>query len=338
MRSEASSDVFKVWLYAAASVLLGTWFSPLLYNAGKALAEVSSAKQTNGALEWLAGLCRAADFTDFFVSSLTISALLLFLPLIHWLRGGRSADREKVWALRLPEGARSMTGGQPLLKNRAGLRQMITGFLLVTVLFLLIAGMLILAGILEWKAPEGNLAKIAARGFAMALGLALFQEILFRGIAMGIFLRAMRPAAALGLSTVLFALVHFLSPPPAVHVLDPDAAGVGFELLKKIATQFSDISVVLGIFTPLLALGGILAYARWRTASLCLPIGIHCGWIFVNAILGSITVAASRPHSVMWVLAGTSLRQGLVRLVGILLAGVLTNYLTNTDDATDTPP
>jgi hypothetical protein len=38
MRDEALSDVLKVWLYAAAVVLLGAWMSPLLYNAGKALA------------------------------------------------------------------------------------------------------------------------------------------------------------------------------------------------------------------------------------------------------------------------------------------------------------
>ena len=57
MRNEAHGDVLKVWLYAAASVWLGAWISPLLYNAGKALAEVSQGKTTNGPLEWLAAVC-----------------------------------------------------------------------------------------------------------------------------------------------------------------------------------------------------------------------------------------------------------------------------------------
>src|SRR5512137_2881398 len=57
MRNESLGDVLKVWLYAAASVLLGAWISPVLYNAGKALAEVSVCKVTNGPLEWLAKLC-----------------------------------------------------------------------------------------------------------------------------------------------------------------------------------------------------------------------------------------------------------------------------------------
>lgn len=322
MRNEALSDVLKVWLYAAASVLLGAWISPLLYNMGKGLAEVSLAKQTNGPLEWLAGVCRAADFPAFFVAGLLVSGGILFLPFTRWLRGGRQPGA---------------SGGQRLRKNPRGPRQAVTGFAGVAVLFLLLAGILIFGGLFAWKSPGEAVAKIALRGFAAALGLALLQEILFRGIATGIFLRAMRPAAALGLAAVLFALVHFLNPPPGLDVPDPDAAGTGFELLRKIAAQFSDPRVVLGTFTPLLALGGVLAYARWRTASLWLPAGLHAGWIFVNGILGSVTVAASRPDSLVWLLSGPSLKQGLLPLAGIVLAGVLTARLTASADAADTP-
>jgi membrane protease YdiL (CAAX protease family) len=331
MRGETHSDVLKVWLYAAASVLLGAWLAPLIYNAGKALAEVSSAKQTNGLLEWLAGICRAADFPGFFQTSLLIAAAILFLPFIGWLRGGRNPDTGVRTTLRLPE---APAAGQRLLPNPHGLRQGASGFLLVTCLFLLMAGVLIFADVLLWKSPEASLTKIVLRGSAVALGLAVFQEIIFRGVAMGIFLRAMRPAAALGMSAVLFALVHFLNPPPGLNVVDPDASGVGFELLRKIAGQFSDPRIVLGTFTPLLALGFVLAYARWRTASLWLPIGLHAGWIFVNGLLGTVTLAATRADSVLWVISGASLRQGLIPLAGIVLAGVLANYLTTSGDVT----
>ncbi len=78
MGIKASGDVLKLWLYAAASVLLGAWFAPLLYNAGKALAEVSSVKATNGPLQWLAGICRAAEFPAFFEASLLVAAAILF--------------------------------------------------------------------------------------------------------------------------------------------------------------------------------------------------------------------------------------------------------------------
>jgi membrane protease YdiL (CAAX protease family) len=315
MRSEASSQVFKVWLYAAGSVLLGAWTAPLLYNAGKALAEICATKQTNGPLEWLAGICQRTDFPGFFAASLVVCAVVLFLPFMQWLHGGRAAALANPWSFRLPENTKARTAGQQLVKNPRGLRQSVTGFLLVTALFLMIAGV----GIFEWKFPAESVVKFVLRAFATALGLAILQEILFRGIAMGIFLRAMRPAAALGMSAVLFALVHFLNPPPGLNVADPDAAGTGFELLRKIAGQFSEPRIVLGTVTPLLALGGVLAYARWRTASLCLPIGLHAGWIFTNIILG-----------------GATLAQGLVPLAGILTAGALANYLITPADDTDT--
>ncbi len=328
MRNEASCDVLKVWLYAAASVVLGAWFSPFLYNAGKALAEISSAKQTNGLLEWLAGICLTAEFSGFFETSVLLAAGILFLPMIGWLRSGRAAGKGGSWKVRLPDGARGPEAGQRLQRNPDGFRQAGTGFLLVTLLFLLIAGVLVLAGVLEWKNPGAPLVKTLLGGAIVAVALAVLQEILFRGIALGIFLRAMRPATALGLSAVLFALVHFLNSPPGLNVVDPDAAGVGFEMLGKIAAQFSEPRGVFGIFSPLLALGFVLAYARWRTASLFLPIGLHTGWIFVHGLLGSVTLAPSSADSFMWVISGLALNQGLVPLAGIVIAGVLANYLT----------
>lgn len=331
MHDETSSDVLKVWLYTVAAVLLGAWLSPFLYNAGKALAEISSAKQTNGLLEWLGGMCRTAEFPKFFEVGLVVAAGLLFLPMISWLRGGRTTESGPAWR---PRG-RSPATGQRLSPNPRGFRQGVIGFLLVTLLFLLFAAALVFAGVLDWKNPGIPLAKLVLRGGIIALVLAVFQEILFRGIAMGIFLRAMRPATALGMSAVLFAIVHFLNPPPGLNVVDPDAAGVGFELLRKIAAQLSEPRAIFGVFSPLLALGFVLAYARWRTASLYLPIGLHAGWIFVNGLLGSVTFATGSTDAGMWMIFGMSLNQGLVPLAGIVVAGVLADYLTTDPHVTD---
>jgi membrane protease YdiL (CAAX protease family) len=267
---------------------------------------------------------------------LVLAAAILFLPAIGLLGGGRMEARAITGDLRLPRGARAREAGQRLLPNPRGLRQGVVGFLLVTLLFLVIAGVLVLAGVLDWKNPGHEpWGLLLLRGLLLACALAVVQEFLFRGIALGIFLRAMRPAAALGLSAVLFALVHFLNPPPGLTVADPEAARVGFELLGKILARFSEPRGVFGIFSPLLALGFVLAYARWRTASLFLPVGLHTGWIFVNGLLGKVTQAEASPDSFMWVISGMGLHQGLVPLAGIVVAGVLANFLTTDPDAAD---
>ncbi len=337
MRGSAPGDVLKVWFYAAASVLLGTWISPLFYNAGKALAEVSATKQTNGPLEWLAGHCRSADFPQFLETAVLVCAIGLFLPFIEWLRGGRAAPGERAGSLRLPDGARIVEGGQRLAKNPFGIQQAVAGFLGVAILLSLCGAALTFAGIFGWKSPGESVFRILFRVLSISLALAVVQEVLFRGIAMGIFLRAMRPSAALGMSAALFALAHLFHPTPGLDVIDPEAPGVGFALLGKIAGRFSDPRFIIGTFAPLLALGGVLAYARWKTASLWLPIGLHAGWIFANALLASVTVAPGHHDSMLWLLAGSSLHQGLVALVGIVIAGGLVIHLTSPGDVPDSP-
>lgn len=321
----------KTWLYAAVSVLLGSWAAPLLYNAGKALAEVSQSKDTNGPIEWLARICERADFPKFFVASLLIAAGILFLPFTDWLRSGHAGDLRKSWSQRsLREGADNR-----LIKKSRQCFQGVCGFLIVTLLFLLFASLLIWSGVLEWKNPGGSISSFVRRGFTTALGLAVLQEILFRGIAMGIFLRAMRPMAAIAMTGVLFSLVHFLNPSPGVNVVDPDASGVGFELLRGIGASFFQPHVFFGVFIPLLALGGVLAYARWSTGSPGLSIGLHTGWIFIHSLIGDFTVARENPA--FWGLSDTSLGQGIIPLAGILFIGFLIHMFTTTRDVTDAP-
>lgn len=319
MRKAALADVLKVWLYAAGSVLLGTWFSPLLYNAGRALADVSEAKQTNLSLAWLAGLCRGADFPAFFAASLLMTALFFFHPLMRWL-GGR-------WSM-------EQFGVQ---KNPRWWRQAALGFAAWVLLFLVMAQALILTRQWLWIPPGAAAGSILMWGFFSALASAMAQEWAFRGIALGVFLRALRPEAAIGLSAALFALVHFLAPPLGMGVVDADAdaAGVGWELLRKVAAQLGDVRFLVGSFAPLLALGVVLAYARWRTASLGLSIGLHAGWIFVHGIVGSMTLVAIHPHWIGGLFVGSSLKQGLIPLAAILIGGIWITRRSITDNVSE---
>ena len=330
MRNEARSDVWKLWLYAAASVALGAWISPLLYNAGKALAEVSASKTTNGPLEWLAGVCRGAGFPSFYQAGLLIAAVVLFFPWMEWIQARRGVTVESgngPWLLRLPTGARMPQHGQPLRENLRGLWHGCAGFLLVSGLLLPMGVALVPAGIFTLRYPAEGLGVCSLKTLLAVVVPAVVMEVAFRGVAMGIFLRAMKPATALGMSAAFFAVSLSVIPPLGVNVPDPEAAGTGFELLGLVALRLADWQGICGNFLPLLALGGVLAYARWRTASLWLPIGLHTGWLFAKGMLG----ALSGPDETLR--PNILIQQGLLPLVAIIIAGVLAHYLTT--DPTD---
>jgi len=329
MRSVALGDVLKVWLYAMASILLGAWLAPILYNMGKALAEVSSVKQINGPIEWIADHARSADFPQFFVGSMGLAAVLLALPFAGWVRAERSgSSSNRPWQIRIPAASSGELRGQPLAKNPHALRHVFLGLCVGAGLFAVICGLMLASKFFQLSHPPGGHLRAV---FGILLGAIVggaVQEVVFRGVILGIFLRAMRPALAIGFSALLFALFHFLYPSGGLNVADPDAAGVGFELVGLLLSQFYDIKIVVGIFAPLLALGAVLAFARWRTASLWLPIGLHVGWICVTTLSDHFTVSSVPLDVAMEFLFGNSLQQGMCAFFGILVAGLVINFLT----------
>jgi membrane protease YdiL (CAAX protease family) len=155
------------------------------------------------------------------------------------------------------------------------------------------------------------------RSLASALILATVMEVFFRGIVMGVFLRAMRPAVALGMSAAFFAMVLSVMTPAGANVADPEAARPGFGMLRLLAMRFAEPASLLEVLIPLLALGGVLSYARWRTASLWLPIGLHAGWLFSKNLLAGLNAVPSQ----------SVLIQGLIPLAAILMAGTLARFL-----------
>lgn len=323
MRNEARGDVWKVWLHAAASVALGAWLAPLLYNAGKALAEVSADKQTNGPLEWLAGVCRSADFNGYFVAATLLAACLLFFPWMEWIHAPRGmAVAGGPWRVRLPYGARMDLRGQPLKRQPNGLWQLCAGFLVAAGLLLPMAVALVPAGFFRLHSPAGGMAPAALTSLAGGLLLAAVMEVFFRGVALGIFLRAMRPAASLGMSAAFFALVLAVVPPAGVALEDPEIPHAGFALLGRVLAHLADWRVLSGGVLPLVMLGIVLGYARWRTGALWLPMGLHTGWWFSKNMLT--TLGAEAPEGL-----GSLLLHGLSPMLALLIAGLLAHYLTS---------
>lgn len=345
MRSGLKSDVLKIFAYVAATLVLGAIISPWLYQGGKGLAEVFAEKQGNGPVNFVAKAAGRADFPRFFDRSLMLSALVLLFPLIGWLKLGRGPGsfRDTPWSLRLPDSAILSNCGQPLQRNPNGWAHLCFGFFVAAGLLLLSGWVMLQAGCFVWKDAamstrgmankfpmEINWVKALKDAVPGALIVSFIEEILFRGVLLGIFLRAMRPAPAIALLSFLFAFVHFLEPADGAVVPDPEAANAGFILLGQIFNRFADPLSMLSRFSIIAMVGVVLAYARYRTASLWLPIGLHIGWVFgVKMFKAATWQVVGLPEGVQW-LIGRSLLEGLLPLSVVGVTGMLVHAMTRT--------
>jgi membrane protease YdiL (CAAX protease family) len=87
----------------------------------------------------------------------------------------------------------------------------------------------------------------------------LFEEVIFRGVLLGVLLRWTKQGYAIGASAIVFGLWHL---PPALH----DASGNGF---------VGGLGVVVGTITFTTFAGLIFAWLRLRSGSLVAPAMAH---------------------------------------------------------------
>lgn len=347
MRRALESDVLKIFVYVAASLILGAALAPWLYQLGKGLAEVFHEKEGNGLIKYVAAAAERADFPRFFDRALMLAALLLLLPLNAWLRLSRPPGgyRDTPWSLGLPDHLVLTGRGQPLRRNPAGWWEFGTGFAIAAGLLLLSGWLLLQAGCFMWKDAaastrgvanqlpmEIDLVKAVTKVLPRALGVALIEEVLFRGLLLGIFLRTMRAGSAIVLLSFLFAFVHFLQPPALARMPDPESANAGFLLLGQIFSRFADPMSLVSRFSILTVVGVVLAYARFRTASLWLPVGLHLGWVFGMGMFKAATwPVTGLPEAVRW-LVGPNLLEGLLPLSMVVLSGIVVHGMTRPRD------
>jgi membrane protease YdiL (CAAX protease family) len=116
----------------------------------------------------------------------------------------------------------------------------------------------------------------AALGFGAAVALGLGEELLFRGILLRRLMLDLGARWGVVVTTAIYAIVHALRPgsSKAVHAWAGIERTVGiFAPLAEPAALFSVIGLA--------GLGALLAFARLRSGSLWLPIGIHAAWVAV---------------------------------------------------------
>lgn len=335
------SDVTKLVLYLISCFLLAALLTPWLYNAGTFLGELTTEGSVNRLVDYVGEHARKADFPDYFKRSLLVAAILLLLPLLFSmkLRNEPPPLRQSPWSVYLPSRAVARAEGQPLHNTKWGPVQLLVGFLLAAGL-LFGMGWLLLS--MHWFALKDPIPweKAWGKSVGPSITASLLEEIVFRGVLLGICLRTFRPVTAIVVVSVVFAGLHFLQPPDDVAVfvrgepvpegamfVDPNSGAAGFQLLQAIALRFWDFELVLFEFISLVAVGLILAYARYATASLWLPIGLHSGWIFAYTFFGRIASRSPDPDGNSY-LIGSDLKEGLIPLITLAITAFLVFLFT----------
>lgn len=326
MRSAAFSDLIKVVTYLVACFLVAAVISPPLYEMGKGFAHASLGKDTPDHFTWLATKADRAEFDTYFKRALFLTAVLGLFPLCCGLRLG--PDPKKLqnsrWSV-YRDPATSIRGfGQPLQKARFGFLQTLTGFFLAAGVLLLMAGFLLQLKWFELRQPPNQELIVAAFGKAIISAplVSIIEEVLFRGALLGIFLRAFQPGIAIVSLSLLFAGVHLLSPPEHLAIPNPRSATAGFELLSQIGLKFTQPGVILHSFVSFFVIGLLLGIARYRTASLWLPIGLHMGWVFSMKMFENLaTRRADFPAGYDFYM-GRRITEGIIPVIALILTGL----------------
>ena len=234
-------------LYAVAVVVLGALLAPWLFWLVWPVAELPFRRVFNRAvlLVALAGLW----------------PLLRYVGICSWDAVGwaRSADwwRQLGWGLMLGIGSLSVVA---LLLLWADGRQV------------------------DWGRKWPQLSSRVGQYALTAAVVAVMEETFFRGGLQ----RALRqdwPApAAVALTSVVYAAVHFLKPERVAIAPAEVTWSSGFTCLAGVfagSLGQPDVGVVFG---TLVLVGWVLGWAFEWTAALYLPIGLHAGWVLPNEL------------------------------------------------------
>jgi membrane protease YdiL (CAAX protease family) len=136
---------------------------------------------------------------------------------------------------------------------------------------------------------------LSAAGTAAAVSV--LEEILFRGAIFGVLRKTWNVPAALLVSSMIYAIVHFLA---KADITGPVTWTSGLQLLPLKFAGFGDLHTVIPGFFNLTLAGILLAVAFQRTGNLYLSIGLHAGWIFWLKSYAVFTSASTAANTWLW--------------------------------------
>jgi uncharacterized protein len=243
-------DAARLFIYLAASVVLGALLAPLLFWSTQSLVPQ---------------LFPGVDFESFFHRAVLIALLVLLFPFTRWVGVRRWRDLG-------------------LERNSSWLRDVTAGFLLAAMPLLCCGAVVIVLHVFSFRHVINWWAVAKVTGAAVVVPL--IEECFFRGLILGVLLRSGYKYAAMLLSSALFSIVHFLKAPERTSTTVSWSSG--FDSIAHSFSQFRNVLVVTAAFTTLFLIGYIMADARVKTRSLWLAIGLHSGWIFGSGLFNRI--------------------------------------------------
>ncbi len=305
MQAFLRSDAFKISTYVVAVIFLGALLAPPLHALGQWALEAG--KFDSGPLASFKDSIERAQISRYFNRAVMISALLLAWPFIRWIgleRGGN-------WLL--------------LRKNPAWIAHLATGFGIAAGTLLLLGGVYVAIGWYRINDEAKPLYRMLLSATGTGFSVAFLEEFLFRGVLFALILRTLRPLPALVFLSSFFAIVHFLKPPDHLEY-PPVTWDSGFWLLGEIFGQLGNVDFLLAELVLLFCVGWVLGWARLKTGSLWLPIGLHAGWVFGVKLFGAATRKVAAIDAMLpW--AGPNLRVGFNSVIVVCLCGLLLGWL-----------
>ena len=157
---------------------------------------------------------------------------------------------------------------------------------------------------------------------ATAAIVATLEEILFRGGIFGGLRRMIYWPIALGISSMIYALVHFLQRAEITGAIHWNS---GLILLPKMLGGFADFHALVPGFFNLTLAGVLLGLAYQRTGNLYFSIGLHAGWIFWLKTYGAFT--ADAPRTATWFWGGGKMIDGWLAFFVLALTLFLFKFL-----------
>ncbi len=297
------NELTRLFLFTILCLLIGAVTAPHVYHWAKGWAAENVNADLPGWLESARGSIERSSFDRVFKRCYMAAAIILLYPFIRSLKS--ESDPEQIKA---PLMTRVNPGFQ-------GWKDIFVGFVYAVGYMGFLLLILLNIGWVEAKAGA-SLGSALVSALTPMIMASLIEEWLFRGVLFALLLRSLSPwKTIIGLS-VFFAAVHFLKPHSAIS--EPIHANSGFELLGQIGVKFLHIDQFLGIFLTLLAVGVVLAYARHKTGTLWLSIGLHSGWIFCMKTYSDLTVRTDKVVDMMY---GQDIREGVLPLAFVVLTG-----------------